>query len=126
MINLGFSIRLETLRQSKKLSQEELASILNIDRTSIAHYENPKSGRIPRPATLKQIADFFDVSIDYLLDRTDESELTSGEQRFVTDTDDLSLMELQKKYQITVDGEPASNEEIESAIDLIRSLREKN
>lgn len=121
---MGFSDRLEALRKSKKLSQEELANILKIDRTSIAHYENHKSGRIPRPATLKMIADFFDVSIDYLLDRTDITNLTSSEERFISDIESSSLIELQKKYQITVDGEPASNEELEAAIELIRSLRE--
>ncbi len=123
---MGFSNRLEALRKSHKLSQEELAKQLNIDRTSIVHYENSKSGRIPRPETLRQIADFFDVSIDYLLDRTDERNLSVEEETFLSDTDALSLNELQKKYQLTVDGELATNEELEAAIELIRSLREKD
>lgn len=123
---MGFSNRLQTLRKSINLSQEELAKILNINRTSIVHYENSNSGRIPRPDTLEQIADFFDVSIDYLLDRTDDKEVTIEEEGFISDTDDLPLTELQKKYQITVDGEPASDEELEAAIEFIRSLREKS
>lgn len=123
---MGFSDRLATLRKNKKLSQEELAKKLNIDRTSIVHYENNNSGRIPRPDTLEQIADFFGVSIDYLLDRTDDKEITMEEEEFISDTDQLSLAELQKKYQITVDGELASDEELEAAIEFIRSLREKN
>ena len=122
---MGFSNRLETLRKSINLSQEELAKILNIDRTSIVHYENSNGERIPRPSTLKQIADFFDVSIDYLLDRTDDKEVTLEEEGFIVDTDDLSLTELQKKYQITVDGELATDEELKAAIEFIRSLREK-
>jgi len=123
---MGFSNRLQTLRKSINLSQEELAKILNINRTSIVHYENSNSGRIPRPDTLEQIADFFGVSIDYLLDRTDDKEVTIEEEGFISDTDDLPLTELQKKYQITVDGEPASDEELEAAIEFIRSLREKS
>lgn len=123
---MGFSNQLKTLRESSNLSQGDLAKILNINRTSIVHYENENSGRIPRPDTLKQIADFFDVSIDYLLDRADDSEITAEEERFISDTDRLSLTELQKKYQITIDSEPASEEELEAAIDFIRSLREKN
>ena len=123
---MGFSNRLETLRKSINLSQSELAKILNIDRTSVVHYENSNSGRIPRPDTLKQIADFFDVSIDYLLDHTDDSEVTTSEERFISDTDHLPLTELQKKYQITIDSDLASDEELEAAIDFIRSLREKN
>lgn len=123
---MGFSDRLETLRKSINLSQEELAKILNINRTSIVHYENKNSGRIPKLDTLEQIADFFEVSIDYLLDRTDDPGVTAEEEQFISDTDQLSLAELQKKYQITVDGEPASDEELEATIDFIRSLREKN
>lgn len=123
---MGFSDRLEYLRKDKNLSQAELAKILNIDRTSIVHYENSESGRIPRPDTLKQIADFFEVSIDYLMDRTDDSQLTSSEESFIQDTEELSLTELHKKYQITVDGNPASEEELEAAINLIRSLRAKD
>lgn len=123
---MGFSNRLEYLRKNRNLSQGELAKALNIDRTSVVHYENSESGRIPRPDTLKQIADFFGVSIDYLLDLTDESRLTSSEESFLLDTEELSLTELHKKYQITVDGNPASEEELNAAINLIRSLREKD
>lgn len=123
---MGFPNRLRTLRRSMNLSQEELAKILKVDRTSIAHYENKKSNRIPRPQTMEKIADFFNVSIDYLLARTDDdAEITQEEESFISDTETLSINELQKKYQITVDGEPASDEELERAIEFIRSLREK-
>lgn len=124
---MGFSERLRTLRKNKKLSQGELARILDIDRTSIVHYESSKSNRIPRPDTMQQIADFFDVSIDYLLARTSNNEeITQDEEYFISDTGNLPIEELQKKYQITVDGEPASDEELEAAIAFIRSLREED
>lgn len=120
---MGFSNRLKELRKSKKLTQEELADQLNINRTSIVHYENSNSERIPRPERLYQIADFFDVSVDYLLDRAGGEEATEDEEEFITDTGELSLEELQEKYQLTVDGEPASDNELEGAIAFIRSLR---
>ncbi|TCP55388.1 transcriptional regulator with XRE-family HTH domain [Tumebacillus sp. BK434] len=71
---MGFPQRLKELRKSRKLSQETLGREVGIDRTSISHYENSEENdeRIPRLDTLKKIADFFDVTYDYLLGRTDE------------------------------------------------------
>lgn len=64
--NLSFSTKLKQLRESKGLSQEELASKLNIPRSSITHYEN-SDDRLPRKSRLLEIANFFCVSIDFLL-----------------------------------------------------------
>lgn len=71
---MGFPQRLKALRKDRKLSQETLAKEVGIDRTSISHYENSEENdeRIPRLDTLEKIADFFDVTYDYLLGRTDE------------------------------------------------------
>lgn len=59
--------RLKTLRNLKKLSQRELAKQLNIAPSTLAMYEIDK--REPDYNTLKKIADFFQVSTDYLLGR---------------------------------------------------------
>jgi transcriptional regulator with XRE-family HTH domain len=72
---MGFPERLKELREARGLSQEALADTLGIPRSSITHYEKPEQGekeRLPRRARLEQIADFFGVSVDYLLDRTDD------------------------------------------------------
>lgn len=61
--------RLSELRKEKGMTQEELAKALNITRSALSLYEIGK--RDPDSATLKKIADFFGVSIDYLLGRTD-------------------------------------------------------
>lgn len=56
--------RLKELRESKGLSQEQLAKIIGVDRTTIVKYETGAS----RPTRyLKRIAHFFDVTTDYLL-----------------------------------------------------------
>jgi transcriptional regulator with XRE-family HTH domain len=71
---MGFPQRLKELRKSRKLSQEALGKEVGIDRTSISHYENSDENeqRIPRLDTLQKLADFFDVTYDYLLGRTDD------------------------------------------------------
>jgi len=66
---MTFSDRLKELRKEKNLTQEDLAKILEISRSTIAGYETER--KEPDYETLKKIADFFNVSIDYLLGRTD-------------------------------------------------------
>jgi transcriptional regulator with XRE-family HTH domain len=78
---MDFSKRLRELREKKGLSQEALAELLNINRTSITHYEN-SNDRIPRPKRLKEIAEFFGVTVDYLMGRADTNELTKTEENF--------------------------------------------
>ncbi len=59
--------RLANLRREKGLSQAELARLLGLGQSTIAMYE--KNRRTPDPATLERLADFFHVSVDYLLGR---------------------------------------------------------
>lgn len=61
--------RLVQLRNKIGLTQEEVAARLNIARGTYAHYEIGK--RNPDYDTLQNLADFFNVSTDYLLGRTD-------------------------------------------------------
>lgn len=62
-----FGQTLKNLRTSKKLSQSNLGKILGISSSTIGMYEQGR--RFPDQATLTKIADFFDVSTDYLLGR---------------------------------------------------------
>lgn len=65
-----FKKRLTMLRKSKKLTQIELAKMLGISRGSLSMYEIGQ--REPDFAMLRRIADFFNISTDYLLGRTNE------------------------------------------------------
>lgn len=62
--NYSFSSRLKELRQSHNLTQEELADILQIDRSSVGKYE---TGTMPSTNVLILIANHFSVSLDYLV-----------------------------------------------------------
>ena len=57
------------LRQSRGLTQQELADKLGITRASLSHYE--KGRREMNYKLLIQTADYFNVSVDYLLERED-------------------------------------------------------
>ena len=56
------------LRESKKLRQEDVAKMLGISRQAYCTYENDRHQE--GYDTLIKLADFFEVSIDYLLGRT--------------------------------------------------------
>lgn len=67
---------LRKLRIAKGLQQKELAPILNIKISTYCQYETGK--RQPDYDTLKKIADYFNVSIDYLIGRDTSSEPKKG------------------------------------------------
>jgi len=66
-----FSTRFKELRKEKGLTQQELASIINekygftFGKSSISGYENGKA--VPETIALTKFAEFFNVSVDYLL-----------------------------------------------------------
>ena len=62
-------MRLGELRQSRKISQLKLAMDLGLNQNSISRYE--KGQREADYKTLIAFADYFNVSVDYLLERTD-------------------------------------------------------
>lgn len=64
-----FAERLKSERLNLNLKQNELAEKLFLDRTSISKYETGK--QIPETPTLEKLANFFDVSVDYLLGKTE-------------------------------------------------------
>lgn len=73
-----FGKRLAELRKQKNMSQYELAEKLNFSRGKLANYE--QGTREPDYETLKFLANFFDVSIDYLLGNSDESNRSDDEE----------------------------------------------
>ena len=100
-----FGERLKALRKEKRITQEQLAAIIGVERSSIGKYEG-KSQIIPSDDVKTKIAEYFGVSIDYLLGRTEErmpSSLNpqlsdidfalSGEIRELTDAEKQDLLD---------------------------------
>jgi transcriptional regulator with XRE-family HTH domain len=81
--------RLKTLRESKGYTHQELAELLSVGSAQIWRYEAGKTA--PSADVLARVAQVFDVSVDYLLDLTDEplppgvseSDLTAKERNVV-------------------------------------------
>lgn len=69
--------RLKQLRKEKKLTQSELGNIINVSKVSISGYES--GDRSPDTDNLRRLADFFDVSTDYLMGRTKKDKYETQE-----------------------------------------------
>ena len=61
--------RLKELRKKRRISQLKLAIDLNMNQNTVSRYENLE--READYETLIKLADYFDVSLDYLLGRKD-------------------------------------------------------
>lgn len=68
-----FSERIKELRRKRGMTQEVLGKILGVRQDAISTYENGKN--YPEVRNLLVLADFFGVSLDYLLGRTDDPEV---------------------------------------------------
>ncbi|RNC98263.1 helix-turn-helix domain-containing protein [Lysinibacillus halotolerans] len=83
-----FGKKLKALRTSKKISQKEFGKLFGVAESTIGMYERDE--RRPDFELLNKFADYFKVSTDYLLGRTDTKESTTKDdeaefQAFIND-----------------------------------------
>ena len=81
---------LKSLRKSRNLSQQKLADILHISQQSVYKYENDITS--PDIETLKRMADYFNTSIDYILEYTDISHKIEPVSLYDLNPDEASLI----------------------------------
>lgn len=102
--------RIKELRESAGLNQVELAKILRISNTTLSQYES--GARVPGDEIKKAIADYFDVSLDYLYGRTEQKEIPTPVSEDGLNEKDVRLVtwfrslppEKQKALLIAQDG----------------------
>lgn len=66
----NFSVRLIQLRKDHKVSSKSLAEAIGVSRPAISRFEHGVD--FPHVSTLLALADYFDVSLDYLVGRSDD------------------------------------------------------
>ena len=69
---MDFAERLKQLRMEKELSQQQLAEMVYVDRSSVARWES--GARMPDAIMISRISKCLDVDVAELLDETDENE----------------------------------------------------
>lgn len=65
--------RIRDLREDRDLKQKDLAKLLSVDQSTYSDYENDRIN-IPIEQLIK-IADFYNVSIDYIVGRTNNEKI---------------------------------------------------
>ena len=100
--------RLKTLRLEAKLTQNEIAKKLQISKMTYSYWENGKRN----PKNVQQIADFFNVSTDYLLGNTD----IKNQKQF--DEDLEKSLDTFKSF----DGKPMSDHYREKIREILKEM----
>lgn len=92
------STRLKSLREDADLSQKELAKSLGVSPSTIGMYESKK--RTPDSEMLARICDFFNITVDYLLGRSNiknpQCSTYKKTEQHLTD-DEKNILNLYKK-----------------------------
>jgi len=123
-----FSKRLKKLRKKNKVTLDELAREIDITKTTISRYENEK--RVPKMDTVKKIADYFNVTTDYLIGNTDEKksadkikDAIAKDPELVSFWDEIAQREeLKLLFKQTKDLEPKT---IKQIIRIIKAIEEE-
>nr|WP_312579613.1 helix-turn-helix domain-containing protein [Sedimentibacter sp.] len=89
--------RLKQLRKENKLKQEDLGSLINVSKTQISDIENGKKSTSIE--NLVVLAEYFNVSIDYLLGKSDNSSATIDKNNDIHNLTE-NEMELLKDFRI--------------------------
>ena len=102
-------LRIKELREEKNISQLELAKKLNLTQQSISLYE--KGDREPSIDVLKSIANFFNVSLDYLLGKSDIRNYDEDEKEF--------------RFAFHKETEGMTDEEIKDALSFYKEMKNR-
>lgn len=105
--------RLKKARENKRLTQQEVADKFGVSHVTISGYE--RNRRDPDSDTLTQLADLYEVSLDWLKEREQkESDYSLPEELMVK-----IIKEAEAEYKVNLRDDPV----VESAVrDLIRHL----
>ena len=95
-------MNLRKIRVEKGVTQEELARSIGVVRSTICQYEKGK--RQIDPATMLKLADYFNVSVDYLLGREERNDLI---KRPAYDITDQKLVDFMKLYEVMTEIQKA-------------------
>lgn len=109
-----FHEKLKTLRLNAKLNQKKTAEKLNVASTTYNGYEHGR--REPDFDTLKKIANFFDCSIDYLLDNSPEKKVAAGYD------DSLGNEELAKRIKLRRESLNMTQDELSEFLNVRKEL----
>jgi len=124
---MSFGKRIKRLREDKGVRQEDIGKMFNVSKSAVSQWENDI--RTPDMDIIIKLADYFDVSTDYLLGRTDDPSPKQDDRQHVNDDEALEYLdELHKRPEMKAlfqVSRKATKEDIETAITIIEALKKK-
>lgn len=106
---------LKLLRKQHNLSQKEIGNIFHASQNTVSQWEN--GTRKPSYDIIQEIADYFEVSVDYLLGRQEQlPELNSKNKREIQEILDDTEQQLLSQDGLMFDGSPATDEDVQKII----------
>lgn len=111
-----FSAKIKTLRKEKKQTQQEIAELLGVRRSTYGEYERGKI--VPPLNKIKILADHFNVSIDYFVGNVENTEIESID---VSKQLKLALDYLKTQEKLNFNGTPLDNESREMLISSLEN-----
>lgn len=106
-----FGRKLKELRLERKINQSELGEIIGISPSTVGMYERDQ--RFPDKDILSKIADYFEVSVDYLLGRTDERNIHKEKPKLDPGIKTIAAHRINPYEDISEEGINKINEYIE-------------
>ena len=110
------------------MSQSQLAKELNIGTSTLGMYETGK--RSPNPEMLNKLADYFHVSVDYLLGREIKTEayyeLSNKEKNDIALQAEKLMEGIESGENLNFYGEPATEEQKERLLIAVQTAMEMN
>lgn len=111
----GVMKNLKLLRKQHNLSQKEIGNIFHASQNTVSQWEN--GTRKPSYDIIQEIADYFDVSVDYLLGRQEQlPELNNKDQKEIQKILDETKEQLLSQDGLMFDGVPATEEDVQKII----------
>jgi transcriptional regulator with XRE-family HTH domain len=115
--------RLKHLRDRRGLAQKFVAEKIGVKNNTLSAYES--GDREPNFQILTNLADFYEVTTDYLIGVTDSPIRTKEQDEFIKDVD-LSVRELREKYNLVYEGKSLTDEELKGMLTWIKANRMMN
>ena len=114
--------RLKQVREEKNLTQKQIAVMLNVATRTIGFYEN--NLRHPSYDILIKLADFFNVSTDYLLCRTDDSKIKSVKNKLSKEFLEAGIEDIGILKNATL--EDLSSEDLEDLLKVANRIKKNH
>lgn len=90
--------KIKVLRRTRRISQSQMAHSLSVTQTTISKWESGE--RIPDANTICVVADYFNVSTDYLLNRVSEIQQATSYTDYPLTAEDVQFLKLYHSLNI--------------------------